>query len=48
MAGTFGQLEEILTQLDIWAQETKEHDDVLKDDADNDNSGATSDEPSNE
>lgn len=35
----------MLTQLDIWAQDTEEHDDALKDDADSDNSGSTSDEP---
>ena len=45
MAGKFDQLEEILTQPDIWVQDTKERDDASEDDGDIDNSGSTTDEP---
>ena len=39
MAGKFDQLEEILTQPDIWVQDTEERDDASEDDGDIDNSG---------
>lgn len=45
MAGKFDQLEEILTQPDIWVQDTEERDDASEDDGDIDNSGGTTDEP---
>ena len=45
MAGKFDQLEEILTRPDIWAQDTKEHDDASEDDADNDSSPSITEEP---
>ena len=46
MAGKFDQLEEILTQPDIWVRETEEQeqDNASEDDADIDNSGDTTDE----
>ena len=45
IAGKFAQLEEILIQPDIWAQDTEERYDALEDDADIDNSDGTTDEP---
>ena len=45
MAGKFDQLEEILTQPDIWVQDTEDRDDASEDDGDIDNSGSTTDEP---
>ena len=45
MAGKFNQLEEILTQPDIWVQDTEERDDASEDNGDIDNSGGTTDEP---
>ena len=45
MAGKFDQLEEILTEPDIWVQDTEERDDASEDDEDIDNSGGTTDEP---
>ena len=45
IAGKFDQLEEILTQPNIWAQDTEEHDDASEANGDIDNSGGTTDEP---
>ena len=45
MAGKFDQLEEILTQPNIWVQDTEERDDASEDDGDIDHSGSTTDEP---
>ena len=45
MAGKFDQLEEVLTQPDIWAQDTEERDDASEDNADNDSSRSTTEEP---
>lgn len=45
-AGKFDQLEEILTRPNIRAQDTEERDDASEDDADNDSSRSTTEEPS--